>query len=76
MHNLQIMNFSVVCIIHRDFVLVGYEQEERLHKTYPCHGQLDARADAVAPLSTRADPAVRPGLLTICFSSRVSLQVR
>ena len=70
------MNSSVVCIIHRDFVLVGYEQEERLHKTYPCHGLLDARADTVAQLSMRADPAVRPGLLTICFSSRGSLPMR
>lgn len=72
------MNFSVICIIHRDFVLVGYEQEERLHKTHPCDGLLGARADGLASAWMSPDFAARQDLRapTACFSSEFALRAR
>jgi hypothetical protein len=72
------MILSILCIIRLLFVLIGYEQEEKLHKTYPCHGMLGARADTLAPAPTTADPAVRQSLRAspTCLSSRFFLQPR
>lgn len=72
------MDFSAFCIIRRDFVLLGYEQKERLHKIHPCDGLLGACADGLAAAWVSPDLAAGQDLraATACFSSEFFLRAR